>query len=173
MDISRHQEQISDLAPDANTHTQGGQLDGSIRLLGIRSTGLLIQIALLNGCERLLRYLPVLVSLVGIRVKSFPSLFLTHINCAAPAGAWLFGVKQTKLALFTNIMPNLMNKLSLEANVRTLCKWLKHIKCRQSIYASTSALNLAAVLAVSDWSWVMGEGGGSQYPWHSLWSVSP
>lgn len=57
-------------------HTRGGQLDGSIWLLGIRSTGLLIQIALLNGCERLLKYRPVLVSLVGIRAKSV-SLFMS------------------------------------------------------------------------------------------------
>lgn len=72
------QRQIFDLAPDTNT--QGGQLDGSIWLRGIRSTGLLIQIALLNGCERLLKPLPVLPSLVGIGAKSFPHYLSLILN---------------------------------------------------------------------------------------------
>lgn len=53
---------------------------GSIWLLGIRSTVLLIQIALLNGCERLLKYLAVLVGLGGVSAKTFLSLSLTHIK---------------------------------------------------------------------------------------------
>lgn len=85
-------------------HTQGGQLDGSIRLLGIRSPGLLKQIALLNGCECLLKCLPVLVSLVGIRAGrvffcdffSMP-LSLTCIKSQllyCPSGALIFGINR-------------------------------------------------------------------------------
>lgn len=120
------------------THTVvGGRLDGSILLLRIRSTGLLIQIALLNGCERLLKYIQVLVSLVGIRAKSSPSLSLTHIKSLAlccPSGAWIFGVKNwQKLVLFTNIIPNLMNKLSLKAKITTQGYCLKHTEQLQTI----------------------------------------
>lgn len=55
------QQQATDIQ-SGTKHTLGGQLGGSIWPVRIRTTGLLIQIALLNGCECPLKYLPVLVS---------------------------------------------------------------------------------------------------------------
>lgn len=70
------QQQATDIQ-SGTKHTQGGQLGGSIWLVRIRTTGLLIQIAVLNGCESPLKYLPVLVILCSCKESQEFSIIIS------------------------------------------------------------------------------------------------